>query len=328
MCPEERRARMRTLRQRVMPHDVHAWAGSFIEQLRSLQPRRPVAAPGGEPAASALARASRTSAIRLLLDYDGTLVPLARSPELAAPDPELLAQLQQLASRAGIRVDIVSGRSRESLDAWFGDLPIDLWAEHGVWHRSGTRPQWLPTLTVASDWMDLVKPILDQFTASTPGALVEVKSASLAWHYRQCSREAGVRRAHQLRLLLGELLINQPVELLEGRKVLEIRLRGASKALVARHAAAESSPRTAIVAFGDDETDEDMFRALPPGSLSIAVGRAATAARYVVDDYRAVRRLLQSLLADAEESPRPFLSDHESPEEAPESTDIVLANGG
>ncbi len=83
-----------------------------------------------------------TMRLRLLLDYDGTLVPLARSPELAAPDDELLCLLEQLADAPGIQLDIVSGRSHETLERWFGDLPIALWAEHGFWHRSHPGQAW------------------------------------------------------------------------------------------------------------------------------------------------------------------------------------------
>jgi trehalose-6-phosphatase len=53
------------------------------------------------------------------------------------------------------------------------------------------------------------------------------------------------------------------------------------------------------VAIGDDRTDEDLFRALPKGSITIAVGRALTAAHYVVPSHRFVRRLLRGMVSDA-----------------------------
>ncbi len=54
----------------------------------------------------------------LLLDYDGTLVPIRPTPEQATPAPGLLAILGRLA-RIG-DVVIVSGRTRAALDAWLG----------------------------------------------------------------------------------------------------------------------------------------------------------------------------------------------------------------
>jgi trehalose 6-phosphate synthase/phosphatase len=312
MSVEERRARMRGLRRRVLGHDVHAWADAFVQELRAQRPLEWAAAcvRPAPSAAAALLEAQRTLSLRLLLDYDGTLVPLARSPDLAAPDTELLMLLQQLAVSPGIQVDIVSGRSRDTLERWFGGLPVSLWAEHAFWHRSRPGGQWVNAVTGAADWISRVRPILDQFASITPGAHVEVKTASLAWHYRAAPREFGARQAHELRMLLGDVLSNQPLEVLEGKKVIEVRLRGVSKAVVAERIREEAGADTAIVAIGDDLTDEDLFRALPASSLTIAVGRRWTTARFAVEDHRAVRRLLQLLLADEDRRERFDVGEH------------------
>jgi trehalose 6-phosphate synthase/phosphatase len=300
MSPAESRARMRALRRRVVEHDVHAWAGTFIEQLDAA---RPVARPGSDAPApglfTVLTQARRAAPLRLLLDYDGTLVPFARSPELAAPDHELLALLGGLAVRSGLAIDIVSGRSRETLQAWFGGMPISLWAEHGFWHRPAAGREWEGAAHVSRDWIERIRRILEQFTASTPGSLIEEKTASVAWHYRAVQRDFGARQAHELRMLLGDALSNQPLEVLEGNKVIEIRLRGVSKALVARRVAAESHGGVTLVAIGDDRTDEELFRALPPSAVTVAVGSRPSRARHHLADYRAVRRVL-SVLADAD----------------------------
>jgi trehalose 6-phosphate synthase/phosphatase len=300
MPPKERRARMRTLRHRVMEHDVHRWARTFLTALAAAHPAPQRHAP--EPClVSALADARRAQDVRLLLDYDGTLVPLARAPELAAPDEELLALLSDLSMAPGITVELVSGRPREPLQQWFGDLPIALWAEHGFWHRAGVNAPWVAAAYVSAEWLDRVLPILQQFTASTPGSRIEAKSASVAWHYRGAHREFGARQAHELRMLLGDALSNQPLEVLEGSKVIEVRLHGIGKAVVSNGTAVRCcSQGTRIVAIGDDMTDDELFRALPAGSLTIAVGPRPISARFRVDDYRAVRRLLRSFLRGAE----------------------------
>lgn len=89
-----------------------------------------------------------------------------------------------------------------------------------------------------------------------------------------------------------------PVEMLEGKKVIEIRLRGVSKALVAQRIRVENDTDAVIVAIGDDHSDDDPFRALPPRAISIAVGRQSTAARFRLDDWRNVCELLRSLVDD------------------------------
>lgn len=232
------------------------------------------------------------------MDYDGTLVPLARSPELAAPDEELRSLLEGLATSPGIRVDIVSGRPRQILEGWFGEQPLSLWAEHGFWHRARPGAEWQAAATMGPDALGRIRPILAQFTASTPGSHLEIKTASIAWHYRGAQREFGARQAHELRMLLGDALSNQPFEVLEGEKVIEVRLRGVSKAIVAHRVHAETCADTLVVAIGDDRTDEDLFRALAPSGLTVAVGRRPTCARFRVNDYRAVRQILRALLAD------------------------------
>jgi len=276
----ERRSRMQRLKRRVMDHDVHAWATAFLAALDEARPpaeafaaRRP-----GATLTTALARAKQMPRIRLLLDYDGTLVPFARSPGLAGPDEDLRTLLRALAGRPGLEVDIVSGRPRDTMEAWLGDLPVALWAEHGFW------------------WMARLTPILEQFSRTTPGAFVEAKTASVAWHYRRASRDFGARQAHELRMLLGDALSNQPFEVLEGKKVVEVRLRGVSKAAVGRHVAEPSDPRIALIAFGDDRTDEDLFRALPPDAITVAVGQNRSTAAHQVSDHLAVRAALRYLI--------------------------------
>src|SRR5688572_8995801 len=108
-----------------------------------------------------VAHARRLGSVRLLLDYDGTLVPFARSPELAAPDDELKALLRDLVATPGITMDIVSGRPRETLEQWFGDLRAALWAEHGFWHRSIAAPEWEAAAHISREWIDRVRPILE-----------------------------------------------------------------------------------------------------------------------------------------------------------------------
>jgi trehalose 6-phosphate synthase/phosphatase len=236
--------------------------------------------------------------VRVLVDYDGTLVPIAASPELAVPDDEVLALLVALAGRHGVRVGIVSGRAHVDLDSWFGPLPIALWAEHGFWHRSRPGDPWEAAGSVPRGWMRRVAPILSQITASTPGSYVERKTASIAWHYRLAEPTVAARQVRTLRARLDNDLRDQPIDVLEGKKVIEVRLPGVSKALVAKRLAAECSPETSIVAIGDDQTDEELFCALPESSVTVAVGNQRSSAKHRLPDYRAVRQLLRAMLDD------------------------------
>ena len=146
-------------------------------------------------------------------------------------------------------------------------------------------------------WREPLLAIFQDFAGRTPGALVEVKSVALAWHYRMVDQEAGPRRANELQLHLNQLLSNQPVESLSGKKVLEIRPYGINKPRVQPVLSPERPPAITIIAARDDRPDEDLFAALPPQAISIRVGPGATRARYRLDGVPAMRALLRSFTA-------------------------------
>ena len=232
--------------------------------------------------------------LAILLDYDGTLVPIADTPDLAQPDDDLISLLSLLAARPHTVVHVVSGRPRGDLQRWFGSLPLFLWAEHGLFCRPRDA-DWESTSVVSGDWIREVIGILREFTAETPGSLFEPKEASVAWHYRLVDAALAARQTRELRRRLQELLKGQPVEILEGKKVIEVRPRGPGKAVVARYIDRTDGALPAILALGDDHTDDDLFGALPPSAVTVAVGRG-TKARYRVSNFRAARGLLRSIV--------------------------------
>jgi trehalose 6-phosphate synthase/phosphatase len=300
MEPEERRARLAPLRSRVETFDVHRWVASFLEQLAAVS-RTPAPAEGvmagPTPVREELARRlDQADRMLLLLDYDGTLVPFTPTPELARPDPGLLGLLRSIALRPATEVHVVSGRAREALDHWLGGLPVWLHAEHGFWSRDPSTRTWVPAAEVGGAWREPALSILRDYTARTPGSLIEVKAVALAWHYRLADLETGARRANELRLHLNQLLSNQPVEILAGNRVLEIRPHGIHKGRIVPALSPEELARTVLLAIGDDRTDEDLFGALPPEAISIRVGPGTTRARFRLDGVASVRALLQSLV--------------------------------
>lgn len=299
MPREERRARLTPLRTRVQTFDVHRWVASFLEQLSELTPAGPRSGPAAGAAAvhrALTCRLAETDSLLLLLDYDGTLVPFTPTPELARPDRELLALLRALAGRPETEVHVVSGRPQNTLEEWLGDLPIWLHAEHGFVSRDPETREWVPAAELGGSWREPVLGILREITQRTPGSLVEIKAAALAWHYRMADQETGARRANELRLHLNQLLSNQPVEILAGNRVIEIRPYGVHKGRIVPPLGPDRQAATTILAVGDDRTDEDLFGALPPEAITIRVGPGTTRARFRLDGVAAVRRVLHSLL--------------------------------
>jgi trehalose 6-phosphate synthase/phosphatase len=300
MPEEEKRVRMRALRARIASRDVHHWAESFLECLgrapRDTTPAQLTLSAPEDLDALAI-RLRRAEQLLLLLDYDGTLVPFARSPDLAAPDRALRDLLSELAARPGVAVHVVSGRRREPLERWLGELPIGLHAEHGYWSRMKLGEPWTAMPGVAVEWKPGVRRILEEEATRTPGALVEEKAVTLAWHWRMAEPELGAARADELWRRLGRTLDGGPIDLLRGEKVIEIRPRGVTKGrVVERVLSSFRPPAPTITAMGDDRTDEDTFAALPPEAVTVAVGFRPRVARYRVASPLAARALLARIV--------------------------------
>lgn len=186
----------------------------------------------------------------------------------------------------------MSGRKRSTLEKWFGALPVGLHAEHGFWSRlsggdwTGMQPQDVR-------WRKPALEILRDFTGRTPGALIEEKTAGLAWHYRAADPEFGAAQARELAVHLSALLTNAPVEILQGDLVLELRPHGIDKGRIARMLLDRPPGEVLAFAAGDDRTDEDLFAALPEGSIAVHVGPAESQAALRVADVAAMRALLE-----------------------------------
>jgi trehalose 6-phosphate synthase/phosphatase len=297
MPEEEQRFRMGALRARVAANDVGVWTRSFMGALESVEAHEGTT--NGASLESLATKLRASPEVIMLLDYDGTLVPFAAAPDLAVPDVQLLELLRSLGQKSGWDIHVVSGRKRETLERWLGGLPVALHAEHGYWSRArptpeNPAPRWEPMGEVDVGWKADLRSLLERFRASTPGAIVEEKTASLAWHYRLVEPDLASQRTDELRRALEPTLRNTPLEILEGDKVLEVRLQGVTKAVVAH--AVRPDGGAPVLAMGDDATDADMFRALPPDAATIGVGPRAAVARYRVDDPAAARRFLDELV--------------------------------
>jgi trehalose 6-phosphate synthase/phosphatase len=166
-------------------------------------------------------------------------------------------------------------------------------AEHGAWIKTEGNP-WGLYKPLSSAWKESLRPILEIYADRLPGAFVEEKEYSLVWHYRMSDPEFASVRVTELIDHLTDFTANIDVQVISGSKVVEIRNAGISKA----NAAHEFLSRKAydfVLAVGDDWTDEDLFKALPPHAYSIKVGHTLSNALYNVPDHRDVHSLLSEV---------------------------------
>ncbi len=294
MPADEQQLRMRELREAVLAQPVQAWAADFLRDLEAIEPASRASASVASDLESAIQQLLQAKHRTLLLDYDGTLAPITELPSLAVPSPQLLDLLRRLADGARTVVHVVSGRSQESLESWLGSLPVWLHVEHGLRSRKpdGT---WLPSRHERPAAFETAARIMNKYAQRTRGALVESKAASVAFHYRRANPVVAFDALKDLRHELQQAL-GPEVQLLEGHKVLELRLRAVAKNVAVQIALEDAPEESVILAAGDDRTDEDMFGALPPTAFSIRVGPGPSAAKLRVESPRTLLGLLARLI--------------------------------
>jgi trehalose 6-phosphate synthase/phosphatase len=167
----------------------------------------------------------------LILDYDGTLVPFVKRPQQAVPPNRLLDLLSTLAADSRNCLALISGRSTENLDRWFGSVH-GLWlaAEHGAELKASSAEAWEPLRPeVPSDWKSSVMPILEHFMDRTPGSYVEEKKYALVWHYRMAEPEFGEWLANELVSMLEAMLAETELRAFRGEKIVEVKPVWANK---------------------------------------------------------------------------------------------------
>lgn len=229
----------------------------------------------------------------LLLDYDGTLVPFAETPEKAYPDKNLFLLLKELAGNKKNEVIIISGRKHETLEKWLGNIDIGLIAEHGAWLKEG-RDHWETFGSLKNEWKEKIKTLLRHFSDKVPGSFIEEKSFSLVWHYRNVDFESASPVIKELKGSLITATKDSSLAILEGNKVIEIKNREVNKGRTALKWMSKRE-RDFILFIGDDTTDEDVFSVLPESAYSIKVGTSPTLARFRLDSVSSVRHLLSAL---------------------------------
>jgi len=230
----------------------------------------------------------------LLLDYDGTLAAIAPTPEQAAPTPRILQILTSLTKDPANTVVAVSGRTRQTMDDWLGATRADLSAEHGLFNKTAGA-HWQQTVPVDQDWQPPVQELMQAATDQLAGSFVEHKTGSLAWHYRLSRQTAAAPVVRQLHQRLTQLAARHQLTILSGRKVLEARPAGWTKASAVSHWLT-GRPFDFILAAGDDATDEDTFAALPKTAWTLKIGSEPSLARQTLPNPAALLALLDSLI--------------------------------
>ncbi|MEW6324251.1 MAG: bifunctional alpha,alpha-trehalose-phosphate synthase (UDP-forming)/trehalose-phosphatase [Nitrospirota bacterium] len=296
MAPEEQRRRNAIMQDRLRRYDVVRWADDFVQELTSMAQAQNkfYAKLLPRSVAEQMAGDYRRALRRLiLLDYDGTLVPLVRHPDLAKPGPDVMGLLRRLSEDPRNTCVLISGRTRETLQRWFGGLSLNFVAEHGIWIKEANA-DWTMLAPHTNEWKPALMPMLQLHADRLPGSFVEEKEHSVSWHYRLADPEQGQWLAGELTDQLVNFTANMNLQVMRGHKVIEVRRTGANKGGAALHWLSRKE-HDFILALGDDWTDEDLFAALPDAAYSLRVGITTTHARYNLKGVGDAIRLLAHL---------------------------------
>lgn len=294
MPRDEQQFRMRNMQTQIQKHNINKWGTEFIEDLDQVCAlmSHPDLLDFGKKETVLVQFQNATNRL-ILLDYDGTLSDFKPHPELASPEPKVLELLKELSQNPKNSVAIVSGRDRNTLEHWLGDLPITLIAEHGTFVRKDGL--WKSTITDPIFWKRGVLKIMKTFAENCTGAFVEEKSYSLCWHYRNANKESGFAQSRELISILSDYLISTNANIIDGNKVIEVKPVQINKGTSILNAFNPADYEFCL-SVGDDTTDEDMFEVVNQfDGITIKVGKSSSMAKYRLETIQMVISFLEHL---------------------------------
>ncbi|MFA6320940.1 MAG: trehalose-phosphatase [Candidatus Omnitrophota bacterium] len=247
----------------------------------------------------------RNRFIYLLLDYDGTLTPIADTPRKAIMPARAKTLLHRLSGLSRCKVAIVSGRRLSDVKKRVGLKNIIYVGNHGF-EIKGPGVKFenpLPKHYKAS--LDEIKSKLKRRLSGIKGVIVEDKGFSLGVHYRLVSNKNIPEVKNIFYDITSAYETKNIITVKTGKMALEIRPPMAWDKgkvvlwLLARLSASirNKNIKTLPVYIGDDTTDEDAFESLGNKGITVFVGNPKnTKARFYLKEPDEVARFLETIL--------------------------------
>lgn len=221
----------------------------------------------------------------LAFDYDGTLAPIVTDRNHALMTARTRSRLEQ-ACRLYPCV-VISGRGSREVRRLLGDVSL----KH-VLGNHGMEPA--PHLASSKALVARVRERLTSALVGQQGIEIEDKTYSLSVHYRRSRQKKHARLAVERAIAQLSLAVRT----IPGKCVINILPRDAKTKGDALLAILEKEGLDTALYFGDDDTDEDVFRLDQPGRLTtVRIGRSAdSAATYYLHNQSEIDRALRRLI--------------------------------
>jgi len=252
---------------------------------------------------SAIEKEIGTKRVVLALDYDGTLTPIAPTPDMALFPPNNKAILEALAANQRCTLAIVSGRSLVDVKAKVQINGITYIGNHGL---EAQGPQfYFESLAPPQDKENVehLKKELKSALDGIEGVFVEDKGLTLSVHYRLAHMDEVPMVQKLVLKVCHPYLAEKMIHLWEGKKVLEIRPSldwDKGKALLwflSRTRVKSDAEDVLPIYIGDDVTDEDAFRSIQGKGIGVLVGLSDLSdAQYYLNGPDEVTDFLKHLL--------------------------------
>ncbi|MGZ9810392.1 trehalose-phosphatase [Pseudoroseicyclus sp. H15] len=225
----------------------------------------------------------------IFLDFDGTLVDLAETPDGVKVPSDLSALLSELYRRSGGHTALISGRKVSDIDRFLPDFPGPVVGSHGAERRIDGEFESHPA--TGSPELEAVKAAARDWADRQENVLVEDKPVSIVLHFRQAPGLLEPAGAAMEEIVAA----HEGYELHHAKMALELHPKGVSKgAAVQALIEGRFAGRTPFVA-GDDRTDEAMMEvALARGGSALKIGTGETAASLRLDTPSEFRALLSA----------------------------------
>jgi len=232
--------------------------------------------------------------IFLFLDYDGTLTPIVSQPEEAYLSGEMKRLLANLKRNPKILMAIVSGRSLRDIQSRIGLKGISYVGNHGLEvfiPKHGRKV--LVSKKISQELVDMRDRLNNQLR-DLKGVVLEDKGCVLALHYRNVDPICVPPILMGLKKEINRSMA--PLALAFGKYVFEVRPKSSvNKGVAVLELLNHVEPGGVLpIYIGDDQTDEDAFRALRRKGVTILVGfPRPSSARYYVKDPSEVFQFLK-----------------------------------
>lgn len=230
--------------------------------------------------------------LAIFIDFDGTLVELAETPDSIDVPQNLASELERAARELDSAFAVITGREIADIDRFLAPLHLPIAGAHGTQRRRADG--FVETVDAAAmSGAEEIAQAIEPIVTAHPGLVMEAKEGAVALHYRQAPELEGAARS-----AMEEALLNvADFTLISGKMVFEARPSGVNKGEALRAFMREEPflGRTPIF-IGDDTTDEDAFIAAQElGGVGIKLGDGETAARMRIANVASVHALIKGL---------------------------------